>query len=306
MKSGMVLIDKTEGMTSFDCIRQLKRLWKRTDLGHGGTLDRFATGLLPVLVGEGLKLARFFMEDYPNLSVYWKTYAGVFELGRSTETGDPEGETIDTRPIPTGLTAQRVNDAMATFVGRPYEQMPPKFSAKKIGGERASDLARKKIEPVLQPSLVTLRRFVCTAVKDNQVFFEVECSKGTYVRTLATDLAARLDTAAHVRALCRLSVGGLKIADALSLEKIEARPADEAITDMDRASGFLPQFPLIATEAEQLYCGQIDGVLVRLANSGLPANAYRAVISQGHHNAVVALLELMPDGKARHLRAIQP
>jgi tRNA pseudouridine55 synthase len=255
------------------------------------------------MAGEGLKLARFFMEEYPSLPTYWKSYAGVFEFGRSTETGDPEGETLETKPVP-ALTVDSVNEAMRTFVNTRYEQMPPKFSAKKISGERASDLARKGEDPKLEPTLVTLRKFSCTAVKENQVYFEVECSKGTYVRTLAVDLATRLETAAHVSKLCRLGVGSFKIADALTLEQIEELGPEKAILDMSRASSFLPEFPLLAAEIEQIQRGKIDGVLARLSNSGFPANAYRATLFRDNTSTPVALLELSPDGKARFLRAI--
>src|SRR4051812_25083817 len=90
-KSGILLLDKPAGITSFDCIRALKKTWNRSDLGHAGTLDKFATGLLPILAGEGLKLVRFFQENYPTLPTYWKTYAGTIALGSQTETGDTEG-----------------------------------------------------------------------------------------------------------------------------------------------------------------------------------------------------------------------
>ena len=119
----LLLLHKPAGMTSFDCIRKLKHTWKRKDLGHGGTLDKFATGLLPVLIGEGLKLVRFFLENHPELSTYWKTYSGTITLGRATETGDPEGETSKTMPVPT-LSREKIEAAMKSFVGIEYMQTP--------------------------------------------------------------------------------------------------------------------------------------------------------------------------------------
>jgi tRNA pseudouridine55 synthase len=302
VKSGLVLINKSEGMTSFDCIRALKRSWKRTDLGHGGTLDKFATGALPVLVGEGLKLVRFFLDEYPTLPTYWKTYAGVFELGSATETGDPEGAVIETLPVP-ALSVDGVNAAMASFVNTRYEQLPPKYSAKKIGGERSGDLARKGIEAKLEPVLVTIRKFHCTAVRENLVYFEVECSKGTYIRTLAVDLAKKLGTAAHLKALCRLAVGTFRVDQALTLQQIEERGPEAAIQDLTQASSFLPTFPLWGNELEQLRVGKTDGLVTRLANSGQPAGAYRAMTEINGSQQPVALLELTPERRGIFLRA---
>ena len=300
LPSGILLLDKQPEMTSFDCIRNLKRIWKRTDLGHGGTLDRFASGMLPILVGEGLKLVRFFLESHPTLPTYWKSYAGTFDFGSSTETGDPEGAVLETRPV-TNLTLERVTAAMNTFVGHATEQMPPRFSAKKINGERASDLARAGKEPDLKPVQVTIRSFRCTGIEGNRVHFEADCSKGTYVRSLALDLARKLDTVAHVTALRRTAVGDFLIANALTLAQVEAMPMEKSLLNMQQSTQFMPALELIGLELQQLRVGKTDGIGARLSNSGLAANVYCAKTSTG---IPVGLFELSKDRQVKFLRGI--
>jgi tRNA pseudouridine55 synthase len=294
--SGLYLIHKPTGITSFDCIRDLKRRLNRRDLGHGGTLDKFASGVLPVFAGEGLKLARFFLESYPSLSTHWKTYEGVFRFGTATDTADPEGIVIEHREVPT-LSKERVQAAMQTFVETTYNQTPPRYSAKKIEGNRASDLARAGKELELKPVPVTIRRFTCTAVEGQDVFFEVECSKGTYVRALAEDLAAKLETVAHVRSLSRTAVGNFKLSDACTLE-------NPTLLDMEQAVSFLPTFSLLPNEAEHIRVGQIQDLLARLANAGLEPNAYCAVAEVANTKAKpIALLELKSGRQAFFLRS---
>ncbi|MBI3544170.1 MAG: tRNA pseudouridine(55) synthase TruB [Deltaproteobacteria bacterium] len=295
--SGILILDKPAGMTSFDCIRKLKKIWNRSDLGHGGTLDKFATGLLPVLAGEGLKLARFFLESYPGLPTYWKTYTGTFALGTSTETGDPEGAVVETRDAGM-LTVERVQAAMDSFTGHAYEQMPPRYSAKKIGGERASDLARAGIEAELKPSLVTIRRFRCLGIEGARVHFEAECSKGTYVRVLATDLARKLDTVGHVAELRRTAVGTFEIASAVKFEQLEGIAA-AGLLDLNAATSFIPSLELISGELEQLRVGRTDLIATRLANSGRAPGIYCARTPA----APVALFELDAEKHASFLRA---
>lgn len=301
-RSGILLLNKQAGLTSFDCIRRLKKILNRSDFGHGGTLDKFATGLLPVLFGDGLKLVRFFLENYPALATYWKSYSGVFEFGVSTATGDPEGEVLERRDVTPGLLSiERVNEAMSSFVGAVYEQTPPLYSAKKVGGERASDITRDGRAVELKPVKVVIRRFECTGIVDNRISFIAECSKGTYVRVLAQDLARKLDSVAHVVALRRDAVGSFMVDQALTIEQITEQ-GETAILDMATATSFLPRFALIGAESEQLSVGKVDGLAMRLANSGLSASVYCAARADGQP---AALLELTPEKRVTFLRAFQ-
>lgn len=295
---GLLLLHKQPGLTSFDCIRDLKRLWGRKDLGHGGTLDKFASGVLPIFAGEALKLSRFFLENYPTLPTYWKTYQGTFEFGVATETADPEGAIVERRE-PRNLTVSAVQEAMNAFVNVPYQQMPPKYSAKKIAGARASDLVREGKEVELKRVPVTLRSFVCTGVDGHNVHFETTCSKGTYIRSLALDLAERLDTVAYVKELRRTAVGNFTIENAKTLEELRSIAEESALLGLGAATSFLPRFDLIAGEIEQLRVGRVDLISTRLSNSGFEPGVYCAFSESNP----VALFEKSSDKTGKFIRA---
>lgn len=310
MKSGIVLINKPAGVTSFDCIRSLKRAWKRTDLGHGGTLDRFATGLLPVLAGEGLKLVRFFLESYPGLSTYWKSYRGVLLLGTQTVTGDPEGEVLRSEDVSSSITDEIIADTMKNFEKGPYLQTPPAYSAKKLNGERASDLARegKLSSDALKSVEVTVREFKLTAAErttDNKirVSFDVTCSKGTYVRKLAEDLGEKLGTAGTVLELCRTDVGNFNLSQSTPLDELCSKSSDDCIQDMSVASSFLPRIVALDADVQAMRRGQHSGLSARLANAGVEPNVYCAATPET--DVPVALLELNNDQRVTFLRAFQ-
>lgn len=300
--SGLILLDKPSEMTSFDCIRELKKALNRKDLGHGGTLDKFATGLLPVLVGDGLKLVRFFLESYPELPTCWKTYQGVFTFGKRTATGDPEGEVIETKPLSAPLSLNRVQEAMASFIGATYEQRPPVYSAKKLQGFRASDLARAGETPELKAVPVTIKHFSCLGIEGNDVRFEVECSKGTYVRVIAEDLAARLGEVAYTSALRRTQVGNFKLDQATTLADLTSKTTEKKILPMTEATAFLPRIEILENEIAELRVGKVTNVLARLANSGGTPGAYCAVTEAG---LPLALLQLHEGRRTEFLRALQ-
>jgi len=302
LTSGLVLLDKPSEMTSFDCIREIKKALNRRDVGHGGTLDKFATGLLPVLVGDGLKLVRFFLESYPELSTYWKTYQGVFVFGTRTLTGDPEGEIIESRPLKAPLDTVHVQEAMQTFIGQTYEQRPPVYSAKKLQGFRASDLARAGETPELAAVPVHIKRFNCLSVDQENIRFEVECSKGTYVRVLAEDLAAKLGEVAYTKELRRTHVGCFSVEQAISLSALCESPKDQAVLSMTEATRFLPRLEILENEIQDLRVGKTTNVLTRLANSGGKPGAYCAVSATG---IPLALLQLHEGRRTEFLRALQ-
>ncbi len=254
--SGILLIHKPVGCTSFDCIRTLKKSLNRKDIGHGGTLDSFAEGLLPVMLGEGLKFSRFFLEEFPTLPFYWKRYEGTVRFDFSTTTADPTGDVLD-HSDPKKLLelknailnrapelyAEIETMVAESFVAKRYVQTPPAYSAKKIGGVRFSDLARsaEALESVGQNSTsasfarealekhvadrareVILKSFKIKAVEllDDAVpvlRFEILCSKGFYVRSFAQDLAALLGLKAHLMRLVRTGVGNFNLSNAVPL-----------------------------------------------------------------------------------------
>ncbi len=293
----LLLLNKPSGQTSYDCIRHLKKFLNRTDLGHGGTLDRFAKGVLPIFFGEGLKLVRFFLDHYPTLPTFWKKYKGTISLGVATDTGDPEGTETEKRTVP-NLTQEHIQSAMQFFVEEVYEQTPPNFSAKKIAGQRASTLARQGKKIDLKPTMITIKDFCCHCWDQSSIKFEATCSKGAYMRVLANDLAKKLDTVGHLSELTRIGVGLWELSQTFTLEEIEHKGMECALT-LEEATSFLPKFPLLFSEVDLLKIGKVDGLLARLSNSGLSHNAYCAV----YQNIPMALLELLPSKKSLFLRA---
>lgn len=211
--NGVIVIDKPAGPTSAEIVRQLKaRLGKGTRVGHLGTLDPFATGVLPILVGEGTKLAPFLQEGT-------REYAGLFVLGRETDTLDSTGKVSRIAPVPTLHTAQLA--AIANRFTGTIEQIPPIFSAIKRGGVPLYKLARRgiQVDPP-QPRRIEIRRLELEAAGDDTIRFAVLCSSGMYVRSLARDIGIALGTAAHVSELRRVRSGAFSIADARPLDEV--------------------------------------------------------------------------------------
>jgi tRNA pseudouridine55 synthase len=210
--NGILLIDKQEGITSYDVIRKLKRLLPRKyKIGHAGTLDPFATGLLVILLGKGTKLMNTF-------HTYTKEYEVVAEFGFEMDTQDPTGQVIGTDDKVISKAA--IESVLPLFTGE-IEQMPPKFSAKKINGKKAYELAREGKKVELKPKLVTISNLDLTNYDWPRVTFKCSVSAGTYIRTLVVDMAKELDTVATAVELKRTKIGEYVLENSLSSEKIE-------------------------------------------------------------------------------------
>jgi tRNA pseudouridine55 synthase len=212
---GIIIIDKPAGPTSADVVRRIKsRLGKRIRVGHLGTLDPFATGVLPILVGEGTKLAPFLQDGE-------KEYAGLIALGTETDTLDRTGEAVRSAPVPP-LDTARLSEIAARFTGE-IEQTPPIFSAIKRDGVRMYKLARLggEIEPPASRR-VKIMRLELAAEGETSIRFTVACSSGMYVRSLARDIGEALGTAAHLAELRRVRNGGFAIAGAHPLDEVMA------------------------------------------------------------------------------------
>ncbi len=196
---GLILLDKPSGMTSHDCVQALRRLCPRKfKVGHGGTLDPFCTGLLILLLGKGTRLARFFQGMD-------KAYEGVIRFGEGTDTYDRDGTVVATGDPP-GLSPAEWQEAANRFVG-PSQQIPPAYSAKRIGHIRAYEMARKGEAPHLAPVPIQIYKFEVSPVDARDLYFRLRCSSGTYVRALARDLGAAVGCPAHCFQLCRTEVG---------------------------------------------------------------------------------------------------
>ncbi len=211
--NGVIVIDKPAGPTSAEIVRQLKaRLGKHTRVGHLGTLDPFATGVLPVLIGEGTKLAPFLQEGT-------KEYVGLIVLGRETDTLDSTGEVSRIAPVPSFDTVDLAR--IASQLTGIIEQTPPIFSAIKRQGVPLYKLAHRgvQVEPP-EPRKVEIQRLELERAGDDAIRFIVLCSPGTYVRSLARDIGIAMDTAAHLSELRRIRSGAFSISDAHMLDEV--------------------------------------------------------------------------------------
>ena len=237
---GLLVIDKPAGPTSHDVVARVRRLLRERAIGHTGTLDPMATGVLPLVLGKATRLARF-------LSDGDKIYEAVVTLGRATDTADAKGTPIGVPwqgPLPSLEAIERALDA---FRGA-FLQQPPAYSAKKIDGVRSYKLARAASAPQPASVLVVARAIEVLAVEGGRVTLRVTCSAGFYVRSLAHDLGAALGTGAHLSALRRTQSAGWTCADALPLERAEREPAlaAQSVVPLARMLTHLPSITLTA------------------------------------------------------------
>jgi tRNA pseudouridine55 synthase len=234
---GILLIDKPAGWTSHDVVAKARGITGQRRIGHTGTLDPMATGLLLLCLGQATRLVEY-------LTGHDKRYTGVVQLGRTTTTDDAEGKTIQERPVPE-LTPAALAASVARFRGA-ISQRPPAFSALKVQGKRAYDLARAGEDVKLAERAVTIHRFDAELLAADTVVIDVVCSSGTYIRSLARDLGEAIGCGGHLTALRRESAGPFSVKDAISLDglaqvvatrELEDRivPADEGICELDAA-----------------------------------------------------------------------
>ena len=209
-----MLVDKPAGPTSHDVVQRVRRVLGTRAVGHTGTLDPFATGLLVVLVGRATRLARF-------VEAQAKTYLATARLGVATETDDRTGAPTGAPVDIAGVTERDLRDTLAGLVGE-QEQRPPRYSARHVEGERSYRLARRGIVVEPAATTVTVHRIDFESYAPPDLVFRVTVSAGTYVRALARDLGARLGVGAHLTALRREAVGALRVEDAVPLERVDA------------------------------------------------------------------------------------
>ncbi len=213
MNEMVLVVDKADGPTSFDVVRRVKHiLGNETKVGHAGSLDPFATGVLVVLTGKATKLS-------DALLTADKTYRGWAKLGEATDTMDRTGTVEQTAAVPE-LTEDRIRAVFKTFEGE-WWQTPPMYSAKKVHGVRLYELARQNIRVRRPPIAVQLHRLELLSFKNGVIEFDVACSKGTYIRSLADEIGKRLGTVAHLKELRRTSCGDFALSDAATLEQLE-------------------------------------------------------------------------------------
>jgi tRNA pseudouridine55 synthase len=249
--SGVLNLNKPSGVTSRKVVDVVQRLARPAKTGHAGTLDPLADGVLVICVGRATRLIEY-VQRMP------KTYVGTFLLGRRSDTEDVEGR-VEELANPAMPTREQIQAAAEKFTGE-ILQRPPAFSALKIAGQRAYELARKGMSVELTPRPVTVHRLEICTYDYPELVLEIECSRGTYIRSLGRDLAETLGTAAVMSALRRTAVGGFRLADALRPEQLHADNLAAHIQPLICAVPDLPRLVLNDAEAEAIRHGKtLDG-----------------------------------------------
>jgi tRNA pseudouridine55 synthase len=248
---GWLVLDKPLGLTSTQALAKARRLLNAEKAGHGGTLDPLASGVLPIAFGEATKTVSFAMDGT-------KVYRFTVAWGEQRTTDDAEGEVIARSAV--RPTREAISAALPAFEGF-IQQIPPQFSALKVDGERAYDIAREGDVVDLEPRTVRIDRYELTDIPDpDHATFEVTCGKGTYVRALARDLAETLGTVGYVSALRRLSVGQFTLDRAISLDELAAMDDNAALQDLllplATALDDIPALALTEAEAHRMRHGQ--------------------------------------------------
>src|SRR4051812_35849362 len=254
--SGVVVVDKPSGPTSFDVVRRVKGLYKTRRCGHTGTLDPTATGVLPICIGDATKIASFVSDGE-------KEYDAVARFGQITDTQDAAGRTLETRPTD-GLSEEQVRTALQQFVGL-VEQTPPMYSARKVAGTRLYELARagEEVEREARQVHIDEAKLIFFRPPDAGIF--VRCSKGTYLRTLAHDLGQKLGCGGHLRELKRVRVGPFALEDSVGLDTLMAaaregpESVDRFLFPISRALADLAELQLDAQLARRVAHGHAPG-----------------------------------------------
>lgn len=215
--NGVLLLDKAHGVSSNTALQQVRRLYAAEKAGHTGALDPLATGVLPVCFGEATKFAQYLLDAD-------KTYTATLKLGEATTTGDAEGEVIETANVQ--VTPTQVNEAIAAFSGE-IAQIPPMYSALKYRGKPLYEYARADVTIERAARNVTIYAMTVQHLASPELIMDIRCSKGTYIRTLAEDVAKHMGTVAHLTALRRTATAGFGIEQTHTLAQLAALSADE-------------------------------------------------------------------------------
>ena len=221
---GIIVINKEKGCTSHDIVYKVKKMFN-TKVGHTGTLDPNATGVLPILLGKGTKISKYLIE-------HDKEYEVVLQLGVKTTTADEEGEIIEEKEVlKESLEQLEIERILKSFIGK-IEQMPPKYSAIKVNGRKLYEYARKGQEVEIKPREVEIYNIEITNIQKEkkQIEFKVSCSKGTYIRTLCEDIAEKMRTVGYMKELKRTKVGDFNIEQAITLGQLQEKENIKIIT----------------------------------------------------------------------------
>ncbi|MGL5270127.1 MAG: tRNA pseudouridine(55) synthase TruB [Selenomonadaceae bacterium] len=262
MPDGFINVLKPPGMTSHDVVSFIRRTYGLKKVGHAGTLDPAAAGILPVALGRATRLIEY-MTDAD------KAYRAEMTFGFATDSGDDTGTVIETSTDFTLPETSELKQILAEFRGI-NRQIPPIYSAIKINGKRACDLARKNIEVTIPERQIEIYDISLLSSTSQTMLFDVNCSKGTYIRTLCIDIGRRLGIPAHMSFLVRSRVGSFALPDAFTLEEIKLSP-EKALCSMDKVLAHLPQQTLSVTQGADF----MQGKKIAVATASKPAGAIR-------------------------------
>lgn len=279
--NGVLVIDKPLGPTSFDVVKRVRFLLRVKKAGHTGTLDPAATGVLPICLGDATKIAGYITESN-------KAYDAVIRLGQTTDTQDAQGKVLEERPVPK-LTKELLESALQKFRGT-FDQLPPMYSAVKVGGKRLYELARKGEEVARAARTVTVHELTLRDFSSNELSIHVRCSKGFFVRTLAADLGDALGCGGHIKALRRTESGPFSLSQALTLEKLKAlmeegpEKVSEKLLSLTDALKEMPSVTVAQEEARKVV-------------HGVPLEGKGALFGKGRHRVMGPAGELLAIGE---------
>ena len=240
--NGIVIVDKPQDWTSQDVTARLRRVFNTRRIGHGGTLDPMATGVLPVFVGRATRGVEFFEHAE-------KTYETVLQLGLTTDTEDVWGETVAERPVE--FTAEKLEQVLESFRGEIF-QIPPMYSALKVNGQKLCDLARKGREVERKPRPITIHELTLLEVTENTLRLRVRCSKGTYIRTLCKDIGEALGCGGCMAQLRRVTAGEYTIEESVPLQELlDAENPEKYLRGVDTMFRNYPEVKLTANQEKR-------------------------------------------------------
>ncbi len=301
--SGVLLIDKPQGMTSQQVVSKVKYLLKSDvhdskKAGHTGTLDPMATGLLPICLGEATKFSHYQLDAV-------KSYKAIIKLGEQTDTGDAEGEIITTIPVP-HVTQAMLQSVTEQFLGE-IMQVPPMYSALKKDGKKLYELAREGIEVERAARPLTIYQLSLTPLSDQQLQLTVTCSKGTYVRVLAEDIAKALGTVGHLTALRRIQTGDFEIANAITLADFAALDVAarfDKLLAVDACVHSLPSLVLDDNQSKRIRQGQRLNVKTTMLTQQLNLTFNQTFRLFDDHEQFLGTGLLEPNGRLQPMKLV--
>lgn len=278
---GILLLDKRLGVSSNKALQEVRRLFDANKAGHTGSLDPLATGLLPLCFGEATKVSALMLDDD-------KRYQTLVQLGVMTDTGDAEGQVLETRPVPE-LTVDVINACLKKFTGE-IDQVPPMYSALKHNGKKLYELARAGETVDRKARRITIYDLQLLDFSKDQLRLDVRCSKGTYIRSLAEDIGHELGCGGTVKELRRLEAGRFSIENAKTLEQLaemDEQELQQCLIDVDKPLEFMPAVQLSESEAIRIKQGQALKI-----KEVLPG-----MVRMYHTKVFLGLGEMLLDGK---------